>query len=278
LSYEDDSTVRQFVMAQVTDLSDAGMGVLLRHELSAGLMVTLKPSAELAAAGAGAFSRARVRWCRPHLDGAWAAGLEFVTDSAWTGDPGDERKLDLEDYYEILQVSPKAEPDTIHRVYRILAQRLHPDNRETGSETQFKIVTAAYQVLGDPQRRAAYDASRQSVLRERWRVFHKPGEADGAEAEIRKRKGILAALYRKRMMSPESAWMRVAELEDLLGVPREHLEFTLWYVKGRGLVTRSDNGRYEITIEGVDWVEAHELPSGRGEEGLPLRIPAPAAR
>ena len=42
-----------------------------------------------------------------------------------------------DDYYELLQISPKAEPDTIHRVFRLLAQRFHPDNQETGSEAAF---------------------------------------------------------------------------------------------------------------------------------------------
>ena len=38
------------------------------------------------------------------------------------------------DYYEILQISPNAEPETVHRVFRLLAQRCHPDNAETGNE------------------------------------------------------------------------------------------------------------------------------------------------
>ena len=37
------------------------------------------------------------------------------------------------DHYEVLQISPNAEPDTVHRVYRLLAQRLHPDNAQTGN-------------------------------------------------------------------------------------------------------------------------------------------------
>ena len=40
----------------------------------------------------------------------------------------DER---LPDFYEVLQISPNADPDTIHRIYRLLAQRFHPDNAET---------------------------------------------------------------------------------------------------------------------------------------------------
>ena len=37
----------------------------------------------------------------------------------------------FEDYYEMLQISPNADSETIHRVYRILAQRYHPDNHDT---------------------------------------------------------------------------------------------------------------------------------------------------
>ena len=62
------------------------------------------------------------------------------------------------DHYETLQISPSAEPDTIHRVYRLLAQRFHPDNGETGNATRFRLVCEAYEVLSDPERRAQYDA------------------------------------------------------------------------------------------------------------------------
>jgi curved DNA-binding protein len=40
------------------------------------------------------------------------------------------------DYYEVLQVSTSADPDTITRVYRLLAQRFHPDNQKTGYEAR----------------------------------------------------------------------------------------------------------------------------------------------
>ena len=36
------------------------------------------------------------------------------------------------DYYEFLQISPNADQDTIHRVYRFLAARFHPDNPDSG--------------------------------------------------------------------------------------------------------------------------------------------------
>jgi DnaJ-class molecular chaperone len=65
------------------------------------------------------------------------------------------------DYYEVLQVSESAEPETISRVYRIFAQRYHPDNRETGNEVRFREITEAYHVLSNPERRAQFDATHQ---------------------------------------------------------------------------------------------------------------------
>jgi DnaJ-class molecular chaperone len=48
------------------------------------------------------------------------------------------------------QVSDVAEPETINRVYRMLAQRYHPDNRETGNEARFRAITEAYTTLTRP--------------------------------------------------------------------------------------------------------------------------------
>ena len=50
------------------------------------------------------------------------------------------------DYYEDLQVSSSAEPETIHRVYRLLAQQFHPDNGESGNDARFRLIAEAYQV------------------------------------------------------------------------------------------------------------------------------------
>ena len=68
-----------------------------------------------------------------------------------------------QDYYALLGVSREASPEEIRRAYRKLAFELHPD-RNGGSaqaEEAFKDVTEAYAVLGDPRRRAAYDAARR---------------------------------------------------------------------------------------------------------------------
>src|SRR5216683_3582582 len=60
-------------------------------------------------------------------------------------------------YYEVLQVSRTAQPLIITKAYRLLAAFYHPDNKETGDREAFHSVVAAYRVLCDPVRRAAYD-------------------------------------------------------------------------------------------------------------------------
>lgn len=62
------------------------------------------------------------------------------------------------DYYAMLGVARDASPDDIKRAYRKLARELHPDvNQDPGSQEQFKEVTAAYEVLSDPEKRQMYD-------------------------------------------------------------------------------------------------------------------------
>jgi DnaJ-class molecular chaperone len=53
-------------------------------------------------------------------------------------------------YYDLLQINPQAEIETIDRVYRILAARYHPDNQQTGDAERFRLLTDAYQLLKDP--------------------------------------------------------------------------------------------------------------------------------
>jgi molecular chaperone DnaJ len=62
------------------------------------------------------------------------------------------------DLYDILGVSREASDEEIKRAYRRLARQLHPDvSSEDGAEGRFKEVTAAYEILSDPQKRRQYD-------------------------------------------------------------------------------------------------------------------------
>lgn len=63
-----------------------------------------------------------------------------------------------QDLYELLGVSRDADGDAIKKAYRRLARQLHPDvNPDPETQERFKEVSRAYEVLSDPQKRAAYD-------------------------------------------------------------------------------------------------------------------------
>ncbi|MBI4283737.1 MAG: DnaJ domain-containing protein [Chloroflexi bacterium] len=67
----------------------------------------------------------------------------------------------MPDFYAALQVDPKAEKEIIQAAYRKLAAKYHPDvNKSPEAGQQMKGINAAYEVLSDPERRAAYDRAR----------------------------------------------------------------------------------------------------------------------
>ena len=66
--------------------------------------------------------------------------------------------MEYKDYYDILGLKKEASQDEIKRSYRKLARKYHPDvSKEDESETKFKEVGEAYEVLKDPEKREAYD-------------------------------------------------------------------------------------------------------------------------
>jgi curved DNA-binding protein len=66
--------------------------------------------------------------------------------------------VEYKDYYKIMDVDRKATQDEIKRSYRKLARKYHPDvSSESDAEAKFKEVGEAYEVLKDPEKRAAYD-------------------------------------------------------------------------------------------------------------------------
>ena len=160
------------------------------------------------------------------------------------------------DYYETLQISANAEPETIHRVFRLFAQRFHPDNQDTGNASRFRLINEAYSVLSDPEKRAQYDIAHQQQRQHRWRLVSSGAESENDfETEQVARLTLLEALYTQRRLDPTHPGIFSSELEDLIGKPREHLEFTIWYLVQKKLLQRGDNSQLLITAEGVEYLE-----------------------
>jgi curved DNA-binding protein len=161
--------------------------------------------------------------------------------------------MKIPDYYEFLQISPSAEHDTIHRVYRFLASRLHPDNRDTGDAEKFFLLNQAYEVLSNPESRAAYDAARQTLHPVPLSTC--VDFMDNMKGELNRRLALLAVLYFQRRTNPYAPEVSLHEIERRLGFPRDYLEFTTWYLRTKEYITRADNSDFTITAEGVDFVE-----------------------
>jgi len=159
------------------------------------------------------------------------------------------------DYYEVLQVSDSAEPDTINRVYRLLAQRFHPDNQETGNGARFREITEAYHVLSNAEKRAQYDATNQKRKKDRWRLVSAGVQSENDfEMEQIVRLTVLEALYTKRRLEPATPGIYLRELEKMIGRPREHLEFTIWFLNQKKLIS-TDDARMYLTADGAEYLE-----------------------
>jgi len=180
---------------------------------------------------------------------------------------------DEPDYYQVLQVSRTADVDTIRRIFHVLAQRYHPDNRETGNQDKFRQVVDAHSVLSDPVKRAAHDVFLAGEDKVRYKIFESLENTEGVQAEVRKRQGILRLLYAKRLTDTQQPSMRGRDFVEMLACPLEHLEFALWMLREQRLIYRSDSNHFEITVQGVEAFEADQKDYGK--KAL-IALPAPA--
>ncbi|MGP8253978.1 MAG: J domain-containing protein [Terracidiphilus sp.] len=159
------------------------------------------------------------------------------------------------DYYEFLQISPNADSETIHRVFRFLAARLHPDNPETGDVEMFYQLKAAYNVLSNPTARADYDAKRKAEPAQQNPYSEEVDFMDSLDGELNRRLAVLAVLYYRRRTSPHMPEVSLGEIETRMGFPRDYLDFTIWYLYKKGYVTKGDNAQLALTADGVDFIE-----------------------
>ena len=119
------------------------------------------------------------------------AGLENLDwNSTFEPDAAESNSIHLDtlDCYEVMQLSPHADADTISHVHRMLALRYHPDNAETGNSEKFIRLSEAYRILSDPEKRARYDAGRRDDKGLRSKIVFAPSAgserrgADGPNA------------------------------------------------------------------------------------------------
>ncbi|HCC56413.1 MAG TPA: hypothetical protein DEQ47_03990 [Solibacterales bacterium] len=247
MSWKDASGCTHAEQAEGLDISPRGIGIRSPTEVPPGTTVYIQGHDGWPA------GFCVVRHCARN-GGSFLIGLEQneETKKTNTAPPADSR-----DYYAFLQISPNAEPETIHRVYRYLASRFHPDNSETGDPERFLLLKRAFETLTDPERRAAYDASLNSREQQPLPVYEAVDFLDGIEGEVNRRLAVLSILYQKRRVNVDRPHVSLADLEARMGFPREYLDFTTWYLRGKKLITREDNSDFALTALGVDYIEAN---------------------
>jgi len=163
------------------------------------------------------------------------------------------------DYYELLEMSPNANSETVERIFRYFAMRYHPDNQQTGNEARFSEIVEAHNVLKDPVKRAQYDIAYQEHSGLRLKLAGEASDTKGVERDAMVQAKLLSLLYVKRRQDVTNPGIGDVELERLSGCPPEHLEFHLWYMKAKGWISRIENGTIAITVEGVDRANSEHL-------------------
>src|SRR5262249_21226358 len=117
------------------------------------------------------------------------------------------------DYYEILQISPNANSETIERIFRYFALRYHPDNQDTGDESRFSEIVEAHNTLRDPVKRAQYDIQHKYQSGLRRELAEEASNTKGIERDVAIQDKLLSLLYVKRRQDVHNPGIGDEELE-----------------------------------------------------------------
>jgi curved DNA-binding protein CbpA len=163
------------------------------------------------------------------------------------------------DYYDLLQLSPNADTETISRIFRHLAKQCHPDLPQGGNPDRFRQLLKAYRTLAKAKTRAAYDLLYQDYWERKWRIVRQAGDEKTYYDSRDFRERLLSLLYVQRRTNQNHPGLGDMEIARLMHTPQEFIEFELWYLREKGWVERLETGQLAISVEGVDEVERTRL-------------------
>ncbi|MEQ1906638.1 MAG: J domain-containing protein [Pirellulaceae bacterium] len=181
------------------------------------------------------------------------------------------------DYYELLEVSPKASIETIEKMFRFQAQKYHPDAGPTADVQKFKLLVDACHALMNPEVRTNYDLDYQKHKDELTKLVKESSEIGNDTADRRR---LLSLFYTQRRRDRKTPGIGGATLEHLTQLPPDILEFHLWYFRDKGWIMREESGLLSITALGVDRIETMleqaESQSHKRIEKTQFVLPGPA--
>ncbi|MDM7995816.1 MAG: J domain-containing protein [Acidobacteriota bacterium] len=162
------------------------------------------------------------------------------------------------DYYDLMQISPNADEETIQHVFRYLAKKLHPDHPQGDSE-RFSLLVEAHKTLTNPERRAAYDLRYQRFWENKWNLAADASDGRAFVEDSEVREGLLSLYYVQRRTKMHDPGLGEMEVARLMRIPIHLVEFHIWYLKEKGWIQRLENGQLALTALGVDQIEKSRL-------------------
>ena len=190
----------------------------------------------------------------------------------------------FQDHYEVLAIDPKSGPDAIGMAYSKLAQKYHPSNLSSGDKDKFDAVNLAYEVLSDLQLRREFDKLKGVSDEDGPPTFSGAGFFDLLGRDNGLRAALLSVLYERRRRKPFTPSLSMRHLEGILEASEIELNFTLWYLKQGGMVESDDKSSLQITMNGINFLEANrptaemvmpfiKVSAITPEPGVPAPIP-----
>ena len=236
---KDESGQRLIESGQAIDFSAGGMAIQTSLPLAAASCLILR------APTVGIVALAQVRHCSWNRS-AYRVGVRFLVKAELPcGQTGTEP--DQYDFLREAAACDSARAGYVHQIYRSLSFRYHPDNRDTGDAEIFLCVGEIYRIVSGP--RESGHAEERAPARGFRNSFQTPNGEKG------RRLNVLGLLYQRRMSDCRDAALSTHETREITGMTASELEFTLWYLREKGLVTANDSAAYSITAQGVDMFE-----------------------
>ncbi len=154
-------------------------------------------------------------------------------------------------------VEPGSDSETIQAAYTKLAQKYHPSNADTGNKEKFDQLNQAFEVLSDPELRAAFDKIKGVDREAGGPKFSGVEFFDALGQGAILRSAVLCLLYDRMRLKSFKPTLSMRNLEAMLRVKGEDLNFALWYLKKRNYVLNDDKSALAITVDGMDYLEQH---------------------
>jgi len=161
----------------------------------------------------------------------------------------------FQDHYVVLGISPEAEGEVIHKAYSAKAAKFHPTKGETPDKEKYDSVTQAFEVLSDPMARNVFDGLRAKDESEALTKFSGAEFFDSIAKENDRRDAVLCLLYDRRRLKPITPGIAIRQMEAMMYITADELQFTIWFLKKKLWVVSDDKSNIQISIDGMVYLE-----------------------